>query len=102
MSLTPAQLASVGIGASRAAALARSFAGARERPFARWLQALGVPARVPAGPSSWTALSAREASEWQALDGIGAGRSDQLVEFFGSADVRAQAARLHAAGVQGF
>jgi DNA ligase (NAD+) len=103
MSLTPAQLASVdGIGGVRAAALAHSFAGARERPFARWLQALGVPARVPSGSSSWAALSAREASEWQALDGIGAGRAHQLVEFFASVEVRAQAARLHAAGVQGF
>lgn len=103
MSLTPAQLVSVdGIGEARAAALAQSFAAARERPFARWLQALGVPASVPTESSSWAVLSAREASEWQVLDGIGAGRANQLVAFFGSADVRAQVARLHAAGVQGF
>ena len=103
MSLTQAQLASVdGIGEVRAAALAQTFAAARERPFARWLQALGVPARVPAEPSSWASLSTREASEWKVLDGIGAGRAHQLVEFFASAEVRAQAARLHATGVQGF
>lgn len=103
MSLTPAQLAAVdGIGAVRAAALAEAFVAARERPFSRWLQALGVPAQVPAEPSSWAVLSTREASEWQVLDGIGAGRARQLVAFFASAEVRAQAARLHAAGVQGF
>ncbi|HEY9401025.1 MAG TPA: DNA ligase B, partial [Luteimonas sp.] len=86
----------------RAAALARSFAHARDRPFARWLQALGVPASVATALPDWAALSARGASDWQALAGIGAGRANQLVAFFGSPEVRAQAARLHAAGVQGF
>ncbi len=103
MRLTPALVASVdGIGGARAVSLARAFAGARERPFARWLQALGVPARLRAEPSSWAALSARGVSQWQALDGIGAGRATQLVDFFGSVEVRRQAARLHADGVQGF
>jgi DNA ligase (NAD+) len=103
MSLTPEQLATVpGLGASRAAALARSFAGARDRPFARWLQALGAPASVAAGLPDWAALSARGASDWQALTGIGAGRANQLVAFFGCPEVRTLAARLHAAGVQGF
>ncbi|MBQ4855540.1 NAD-dependent DNA ligase LigB [Rhodanobacter sp. B2A1Ga4] len=103
MDLTPEQLASVpGLGASRAATLARSFAGARDRPFARWLQALGVPSSVTAGLPDWATLSARGASDWQALEGIGAGRANQLVAFFGCREVRAQAARLHAAGVSGF
>lgn len=103
MSLTPAQLASVdGIGASRAAALAGSFTAARGRAFSRWLRALGAPASPPTDASSWAALSARGASDWRALDGVGAGRARQLVAFFGSAEVRVQAARLHAAGVQGF
>ena len=103
MSLTPAQLASVdGIGAARAAALAQTFAAARTRPFARWLQALGLPPSVTAEPSSWAVLSARDAGQWQAQEGIGAARAARLVEFFGNDDVRAQAARLHAAGVRGF
>ena len=103
MSLTPEQLATVpGLGTSRAAALARSFAGARDRPFVRWLQALGAPASVAAGLPDWAALSARGASDWQALTGIGAGRANQLVAFFGCPEVRTLAARLHAAGVQGF
>ena len=103
MSLTPERLATVpGLGAGRAAALAQTFADARDRPFARWLQALGVPSGVAAGLPDWAALSARGASDWQVLAGIGAGRANQLVAFFACPEVRAQAARLHAAGVQGF
>ncbi|MEO8999348.1 MAG: NAD-dependent DNA ligase LigB [Rhodanobacter sp.] len=103
MDLTPAQLATVpGLGSTRAAALAQTFAAARERPFARWLRALGMPASGTDGLSGWAALSSRGLDEWQSFDGIGAGRANQLVAFFSHPDVRAQAARLHAAGVQGF
>jgi DNA ligase (NAD+) len=103
MRLAPDQLAAVpGLGANRAAALARAFAGARDRPFARWLQALGVPAREAAGAADWTTLSTRGVDDWRAREGIGAGRAHELVAFFGCAEVQAQAARLHAAGVQGF
>ncbi|WP_426690351.1 NAD-dependent DNA ligase LigB [Rhodanobacter ginsengiterrae] len=103
MSLTPTQLARVsGIGATRAATLARTFAGARDRPFPRWLRALGLPAGVATGLTDWPSMSARTAGDWQTIDGIGATRANQLVQFFGCAEVRAQAARLHAAGVQGF
>jgi len=103
MNLTPAQLAGVpGIGRARATALAQSFASARGRSFEHWLHALGMPASGGAGLPDWVTLSARRASQWQASEGIGAGRADQLVAFFGHPVVREQAARLHAAGVQGF
>jgi DNA ligase (NAD+) len=103
MSLTPAQLAAVpGLGSTRATTLAQTFAAARDRPFARWLRALGTPLSDTDGLSDWAALSSRGAGEWQSLDGIGTGRANQLVEFFSHPEVRTQAARLHAAGVQGF
>lgn len=103
MELTPAQLSAVpGLGATRGAALAKAFAGARDRPFARWLHALGMPSGDAGGLSGWAALSSRGAADWQALDGIAAGRANQLVAFFSHPDVRALAVRLHAAGVQGF
>ena len=103
MNLTPAQLAAVpGLGAARGAALAKVFASARDRPFARWLRALGMPAGDVGGLSGWAALSNRGAADWQALDGIAAGRANQLVAFFSQPDVRDLAGRLHAAGVQGF
>ncbi len=101
--LTPQQLASVpGLGSSRAALLARSFAAARMQPFARWLQALGVSPGVAADLTDWSSASARRASDWQSISGIGAARADQLVAFFGCPELREQVARLHEAGVQGF
>ena len=103
MNLTPAQLATApGIGLARASALARTFASARERPFARWLHALGMPASGGAELPDWATLSQRSSSDWQAIDGIGPGRGDHLAEFFAHPELRAYAARLHAAGVQGF
>jgi len=103
MNLTPAQLAGVpGIGRARAAALVQTFASARGRSFEHWLHALGMPASGHAKLPDWTTLSARRASQWQAIEGIGTGRADHLVAFFGHPAVREQATRLHAAGVQGF
>ncbi|MGH8157526.1 MAG: NAD-dependent DNA ligase LigB [Rhodanobacter sp.] len=103
MSLTPAQLASVpGLGPARANVLKQTFAAARQRPFARWLHALGMPASAGAALPDWATLSGRGTSDWQSLDGIGPGRADRLAEFFAHPDVRAQAQRLHQAGVQGF
>ncbi|WP_460876506.1 NAD-dependent DNA ligase LigB [Rhodanobacter koreensis] len=103
MSLTPARLASVpGLGPTRASALAQTFAAARQRPFALWLRALGMPPSAGAALPDWATLSVRDASDWQSLDGIGPGRADRLAEFFAHPDVRAQAQRLHQAGVRGF
>ena len=103
MNLTPDQLASVpGFGPTRASALAQTFAAARQRPFARWLRALGMPSSAGATLPGWAKLSGRGANDWQSLDGIGPGRADRLAEFFAHPDVRAQAVRLHEAGVQGF
>ena len=103
MDLTPAQLASVpGLGSMRASLLAQAFAAAPRRPFARWLRALGMPPAAGASLPDWATLSGRDASDWQSLDGIGPRRADRLVEFFAHPDVRAQALRLHQAGVQGF
>ncbi|OOG59492.1 NAD-dependent DNA ligase LigB [Rhodanobacter sp. C03] len=101
--LTPAQLAAIpGFGQARASALTQAFAGARQRSFARWLHALGIPASGNAELSDWAILSARSSDQWQAIDGIGPSRADRLVEFFAHPDVRMQATRLHQVGVQGF
>ncbi|MEO5813608.1 MAG: NAD-dependent DNA ligase LigB [Rhodanobacter sp.] len=103
ITLTPEQLAAVpGIGTSHAETLAHSFVRARERTFERWAGALGAPAGAEQGGSDWASMSSRSAGEWQALDGIGAARAEELMAFFGCPDVRAQAVRLHAAGVPGF
>lgn len=101
--LTPEQLATVsGVGEKRAATLAHSFAGARQRPFSQWLRALGVAASATGDAHDWATLSARDSADWQAQAGIGATRAQQMVEFFQCPDVQAQAQRLRATGVAGF
>ncbi|MEO8779556.1 MAG: NAD-dependent DNA ligase LigB [Rhodanobacter sp.] len=103
LELMPEQLAALpGFGARRAAVLVRAIAVARERPFARWLQALGVPQGVAQDLPNWAAASRRSANDWQALAGIGADRAGQLVDLFNGAALGVLAARLHTAGVQGF
>jgi len=103
MELDPGQLDAVpGIGVTRATVLAEGFTLARRSSFHRWLQGLGVPSVAITGAIDWDDMNARDEDDWRKLSGIGAGRAGQLVAFFRCADVREQAARLHAAGVQGF
>ncbi len=102
LSLREAQLLKVpGFGPSRAATLAQTFAGARQRPFADWLRALGMPPAKGLALPDWSTLNARSANDWQAA-GAGTAKSVHLAAFFAHPDVRAHAARLHAIGVQGF
>lgn len=102
ISLTPVQLTKMpGLGAARAATLARTFALARQRDFADWLHALGMPPGGDISPPDWATLVTRRASDWQTA-GAGQSQSDRLVAFFAHPEVRAEAARLHAAGVAGF
>jgi len=102
MDLGAAQLATVpGLGERRAAALAQGFAAARERPFTRWLRALGAPALPVSALADWAELGRRDEAQWQAA-GVGKGRARQLVAFFRCAQVQALAARLRRAGVRGF
>lgn len=103
MALTPTQLDAVpGLGANRAAAVARAAATARARPFPRWLRALGAPAGADAGAADWNELAARDVAAWEASIHVSAGRARRLAAFFACAEVRTLAARLHAAGVAGF
>ncbi|MCO6056376.1 NAD-dependent DNA ligase LigB [Pseudomonas sp. MOB-449] len=92
-----------GIGTTRAASLAETFQTARDRPFRQWLSALGVPPTGTTEPEgNWTALAIRTPAQWQELTGIGPGKARQLVAFFQHPEVQALAARLEAAGVEGF
>lgn len=92
-----------GIGEVRAHALVASFQQARKRPFAIWLQALGMP---PGGDTlaadNWNTLAATSLEQWQAKPGIGATRSRQLRAFFTAADVVRLSQELHEAGIAGF
>ncbi|GAB3780394.1 NAD-dependent DNA ligase LigB [Dyella agri] len=102
MALTPGQLATVpGLGAGRAAALAQTFAGARGRPLCDWLHALGAPDDAAGAGEDWATLAAQGEDGWRAR-GASAAHARQLAAFFAHPALQAMAARLRAAGVQGF
>jgi DNA ligase (NAD+) len=102
LSVSEAQLLKVpGLGQVRAAALAQTFARARQRPFADWLRALGMPPAKDLVLPDWSSLATRSVEDWQAA-GAGAAKSARLTAFFAHPDVRSHAARLHAIGIAGF
>lgn len=91
-----------GFGPRSAAQLSASFALARQRPFAQWLRALGLPPSGSAPLGDWDSLAARDASAWDAYAGIGAVRAKQLTAFFRAPEVLQLREQLRAAGVAGF
>ncbi len=104
LTLDAAELANIdGFGDQSRARLLDSLASARQRPFAQWLKAMGVP---PAARNNlkgdWQALAARDTQAWLAIDGIGPGRAAQLSAFFRDPQVQALAETLHVAGIDGF
>ncbi|MDZ5434803.1 NAD-dependent DNA ligase LigB [Pseudomonas fluorescens] len=104
LTLDAQELANIdGFGKRSAARLSSSFDSARQRPFTRWLKALGMP---PTGQAhlvdSWQALANRNTEQWQAESGIGPGRAAQLSAFFRDPQVLALSETLRAAGIDGF
>ena len=104
LTLDAQELANIdGFGERSSARLLNSFTDARQRPFARWLKALGLP---PTGQAqlagSWQALAQRTTEQWQAEPGIGPGRAAQLSAFFRDPQVLALSETLHVVGIDGF
>ncbi len=104
LTLDAPELANIsGFGERSSARLLNSFNSARQRPFAQWLKALGMP---PSGqaqlPDSWQALAQRDTEQWQAEAGIGPGRAAQLSAFFRDPQVLALSETLQAAAIDGF
>ncbi|MGV8841750.1 MAG: NAD-dependent DNA ligase LigB [Pseudomonas sp.] len=102
--LSASQLRTVpGFGAHRAEQLERRFAQARQRPFADWLRALGLPpsGAAPLGPD-WHELAQLKAADWQRQPGIGPGRAAQLQAFFQHPQVLALREQLRTARIEGF
>ncbi|MDN7140344.1 NAD-dependent DNA ligase LigB [Pseudomonas sp. JQ170] len=80
-----------------------TFQQTRQKPFDRWLRALGIPApSALAFKAPWEELARRDAAQWLAEPGIGRGRSAQLLAFFGSPDVQMMAEQLHRHAIEGF
>jgi DNA ligase (NAD+) len=104
MTLDVRELANIdGFGERSAARLADSFSSARQRPFTRWLKALGLP---PTGQAqladSWQVLAQRNTEQWQAEAGIGPGRAAHLNAFFRDPQVLALSETLRNIGIDGF
>jgi len=73
---------------------------ARQRPFDRWLTALGAPPGVRG--EHWRQLATRSLPEWLEQPGMGPQRARQAHAFLAHPPVRALAARLATLGVDGF
>lgn len=104
LTLDAQELANIGgFGERSTARLLNSFNSARQRPFAHWLKALGLP---PTGQAqladSWHELAQRSTEQWQAEAGIGPGRAAQLSAFFRDPHVLALSETLRVAGIDGF
>ena len=104
LTLDAQELATIdGFGERSAARLADSFNRARQRPFAHWLKALGLP---PTGQAhlgdSWLVLAQRDIEQWRAEADIGPGRAAQLNAFFRDPQVLALSETLRDAGIDGF
>ncbi|AZF50892.1 DNA ligase (NAD(+)) [Pseudomonas sp. R4-34-07] len=104
LTLDAAELANIdGFGERTRARVLDSIHSARQRPFAQWLKALGVP---PAARNNlegdWHTLVAKDTQAWLASDGIGPGRAAQLSAFFRDPQVQALAETLREAGIDGF
>ncbi|MFZ3284784.1 NAD-dependent DNA ligase LigB [Pseudomonas sp.] len=104
LTLDAPELANIaGFGERSSERLMNSFHSARQRPFAQWLKALGLPPTGQAQlPASWQAVAQRTTEQWQAEAGIGPGRATQLSAFFRDPQVLALSETLRAAGIDGF
>lgn len=104
LTLDTAELANIdGFGDRSRARVLDSLHSARQRPFAQWLKALGVPPAARYNlEGDWQTLVARDTQAWLAIDGIGPGRAAQLRAFFRDPQVQALAETLRMAGIDGF
>jgi len=105
--LTQAQMqATPGFSSARGRALWHRFNLVREKPFIRWLMALGVPltqASLKAmGNVTWQTLSERNAKDWQSLPGTGERKARQIVAFIHDPGVAGLASWLGKQGLPGF
>ena len=105
--LTQAQMqATPGFSSARGRALWHRFNLVREKPFIRWLMALGVPltqASLKAmGNVTWQTLRERNAKDWQSLPGTGERKARQIVAFIHDPGVAGLASWLGKQGLPGF
>nr|WP_318383597.1 NAD-dependent DNA ligase LigB [uncultured Enterobacter sp.] len=107
LALTQQQLQRTpGISATRGLQLWHQFTLVRERPFVRWLIALGTPlssgALNAAGDHEWRQLQGRNEAQWQQLPGIGGEKARQLVAFIHHPLLQSLTAWLAEQKIKGF
>lgn len=93
LTLSKEKIAQVmGINEHRAHLFWQQFQLSRQRPFKRWIRALGVPIPESALPaitdSGWDELVSRTEEQWQQLPGIGPTLARQISIFLHHDDVR--------------
>ncbi len=106
LELTKAQLqATPGLSAARGLQLWLRFSLARDRPFTRWLNALGTPlpqaALKATSDTHWRQVRARDELAWQQLPAIGAQKARQLITFVRTPVVEQLAVWLGNQGCEG-
>ena len=98
--------ATPGFSSARGRALWHRFNLVREKPFIRWLMALGVPltqASLKAmGNVTWQTLSGHNVKNWQSLPGTGERKARQIVVFIPDPGVAGLASWLGKQGLPGF
>lgn len=107
LALTETQLQeTAGITPARGRQLWHRFELARERPFVRWVYALGLPlttsAIQAAGDTHWQQMQDRGDQAWQRLPGIGARKARQIMTFIQEPVVKTLVAWLGEHGIAGF
>lgn len=107
LALTREQLqATPGISPVRGLQLWHRFSLTKEKPFIRWLAALGIPLPQTAlkaiGEETWRQMQQRNELLWQRLPGVGAEKARQLVAFIHAPEVEQLATWLSAQGVKAF
>ena len=107
LALTKTQLQeTVGITPARGLQLWHRFELARDRPFVRWIYAMGLPltksAIQAAGDTHWQQMQDRSSQAWQRLPGIGTEKSRQIMAFIQDPVIQTLAAWLGEHGIVGF
>ncbi|MEN0578255.1 NAD-dependent DNA ligase LigB [Phytobacter palmae] len=107
LALTKTQLQeTAGITPARGLQLWHRFELARDRPFVRWVYALGLPltksAIQAAGDTHWQQMQGRSSQAWQSLPGIGTEKARQVMVFIQDPVIQTLVAWLGEHGIVGF
>jgi DNA ligase (NAD+) len=105
LALTPEQLLSA-LGISRGERLWHQFNLSRQRPFTRWVSAMGVPLTQAAlnasRDNSWRQLHTRDESSWRQLPSTGERRARQVIQWRDNREVNALSNWLATQHITGF